>query len=378
MSASPRRSIESGFLSATLLQRVAFIVLVPVLLAAMVVLGVAVSRAGISPVEPAAERSGPVEHAVADDPGDANPVDVPEDAPTPDPPEEPDPPEVTAQVEPVEEPQAPPPPPPYDVAAVQQRLTDLRYYVGPIDGAEGPATRSAVMAFQKVNGLTLDGEVGATTLAALDQPAQPVLRDGPADRIEVDLNIQVLHLITDGELARTMPVSSGNGAAYTTSSGGTAYSLTPVGHFTIERRIRGVRNAPLGTLYDPLYFYRGWAIHGSNSVPPYPASHGCIRLTRADAVWLFDRAPNGMSVSIYGGQHTFPAGSAAPGTDTPAGDVPSEPEPTSPEPAPADAAPAADPADPGPAEPDPAPGGTPPPDPEAEPEPGGLLPPALG
>ncbi|MEX0658542.1 MAG: L,D-transpeptidase family protein [Egibacteraceae bacterium] len=337
----------------------AVLTLVVTLLGAMVGIAVATYRTGMPTGDPAAAGlPDPVEHAGAGDDLDVERLDLPAPAPTPEVVEEPATPPEPAAAEPA------PPPPSYDVVAVQRRLTDLRYYVGPLDGAEGPAMRSAVMAFQKVNGLTVDGAVGATTLAALDTPAQPVLRQGPADRIEIDLNIQVLHLITGGTLERTMPVSSGNGAAYTTSGGGRANSLTPVGHFTVERRIRGVRKAPLGTLYDPLYFYRGWAIHGSNSVPAHPASHGCVRVTRADAVWLFDRAPTGMSVSLYGGQHTFPAGSAAPGTDNPAGDVAPVPAPAPPPPPP-----------PPPTEPSPAPSAPPPPPaPEPQPEGGGLLP----
>jgi lipoprotein-anchoring transpeptidase ErfK/SrfK len=81
-----------------------------------------------------------------------------------------------------------------------------------------------------------------------------------------------------------------------------------VGQFTVERRISGVREADLGTLYDPLYFYKGWAIHGSNAVPAQPASHGCVRVTRADAVWLFERVPDGISVHVHGGQHVFTPG----------------------------------------------------------------------
>lgn len=350
-------------------RRLLLAVLVPALVAAMVGVGVAASRsvptAGPAPAAPPAPDDEDDEAAEDDGEGlgyvgDPNRLLVPEPVPEPTPEDD-----AGEQA---------PPPPSYDVAAVQQRLQDLRYYGGPVDGSEGPATRSALMAFQKVNGVPPDGTVGAATLAALQAPQEPVLRGGPADRIEVDLNIQVLHVILGGELARTMPVSSGNGATYTTASGGRARSLTPVGHFTIERRIRGVRNAPLGTLYDPLYFYRGWAIHGSNSVPPYPASHGCVRVTRADAVWLFNRAPTGMSVSLYGGQHTFTAGSAAPGTDTPAGDVAPAPEPTpTPQPAPAPTpTPSPDPPPP-PAEPGPTPDEQPSPDPE----PGSPVPPAL-
>jgi lipoprotein-anchoring transpeptidase ErfK/SrfK len=220
--------------------------------------------------------------------------------------------------------------PVYDVAAVQRQLTDLRYYAGVVDGKEGPGMRAAVMAFQKVNGLGADGTVGPLTLAALANPVTPALRSGPANRIEVDLDKQVLYFVAGGQLQRIMPVSSGSGQTYGTKGGGTARSLTPVGTFRIERRIKGERNAELGTLYDPLYFYKGWAIHGSNSVPAYPASHGCVRVTRADGVWLFERAPVGTTVVLYGGQHTFTAGSSAPGTDTPAGDTGTQPPPAPP------------------------------------------------
>jgi peptidoglycan hydrolase-like protein with peptidoglycan-binding domain len=256
--------------------------------------------------------------------------------------------------------------PGYDVAAVQRQLTDLRYYVGAVDGEPGGQTTSAVMAFQKVNGLVADGVVGPQTLAALESPAPVQLQGGAGNRIEVDLSKQVLYFVQGGELQRIMPVSSGSGETYATAAGGTARSLTPVGTYTIERRIRGERNAALGTLYDPMYFYRGWAIHGSNSVPAYPASHGCVRLTRADAIWLFDRAPNGIAVILYGGTHTFTAGSGAAGTDTPAGDtgaVENAPEPTEPpaptpeptEPAPTEPEPAPTEPEPAPSEPEPAP-----------------------
>ncbi len=213
--------------------------------------------------------------------------------------------------------------PTFDVAAVQRTLIDLRYYVGPVDGKAGPALRSAVMAFQKVQGLGVDGGVGAATLAALAAPTAPVLKGvGPANRVEVDLTRQVLYVVKGGAVQRIMPVSSGNGATYAQKDGSTARALTPTGFYTIQRRIVGERVADLGTLYDPQYFYKGWAIHGSNSVPAGPASHGCIRVTRSDAKWLLNEINNGMSVHLYGGTHVFSAGSSAPGTDNPTGDNP--------------------------------------------------------
>ncbi len=221
----------------------------------------------------------------------------------------------------------------YDVAAAQRQLTTLKYYVGAIDGARGPSLRSAVMAFQKVQGLGADGFVGPATLAALASPTSPVLRgNAPANRVEIDLSKQVLYVVKGGAISRIMPVSSGNGATYSQKSGGTARALTPSGYYTIQRRIVGEREADLGTLYDPQYFYRGWAIHGSNSVPARPASHGCVRVTRTDAKYLLKALTVGMSVYLYGGSYTFTAGSKAPGTDNPTGDTaadaPVEPTPT--------------------------------------------------
>jgi peptidoglycan hydrolase-like protein with peptidoglycan-binding domain len=207
------------------------------------------------------------------------------------------------------------------IGAVQRRLADLKYYVDAIDGVSGPATISAVMAFQKVNGLTADGVVGPLTRAALDQPVTPALQGGADTRVEIDLTKQVLYYVHDGQFERIVAVSSGSGQSYETSSGGTATSLTPVGTYTVERKIPGLREAPLGSLYDPMYFYAGWAIHGSDSVPSYPASHGCVRVSRADAVWLYPRLAIGTQVSLYGGTHTFSAGSAAAGTSLPAGDT---------------------------------------------------------
>ena len=209
-----------------------------------------------------------------------------------------------------------------DVVAAQRVLTDGGYYVAELDGRRGPALRSALMAFQKVNGLSADGAIGPATLKALAAPRQPVLRgSSPSNRVEVDLSKQVLYVVKGGKISRIMPVSSGNGATYRQKNGSKARALTPVGYYKIQRRIVGERKADLGTLYDPQYFYGGWAIHGSNSVPAGPASHGCVRVTRADAKTLLRSLSNGMAVYLYGGEHTFAAGSSAPGTDNPTGDT---------------------------------------------------------
>lgn len=54
------------------------------------------------------------------------------------------------------------------VKNLQQRLKELGFDPNGVDGKFGAGTQSAVIAFQKANGLTADGKVGPTTLAALN------------------------------------------------------------------------------------------------------------------------------------------------------------------------------------------------------------------
>jgi peptidoglycan hydrolase-like protein with peptidoglycan-binding domain len=55
------------------------------------------------------------------------------------------------------------------VVALQKALAALGLDVGQPDGSFGPATKTAVAAFQTAHGLTPDGIVGATTAKALDE-----------------------------------------------------------------------------------------------------------------------------------------------------------------------------------------------------------------
>lgn len=54
-----------------------------------------------------------------------------------------------------------------EVQRLQQRLKDLGYLSGKVDGKFGGGTKRAVIAFQRRNGLTADGEAGEATLAKL-------------------------------------------------------------------------------------------------------------------------------------------------------------------------------------------------------------------
>jgi lipoprotein-anchoring transpeptidase ErfK/SrfK len=78
---------------------------------------------------------------------------------------------------------------------------------------------------------------------------------------------------------------------------------TPEGRFAVIRQVDGYRESHLGRLYRPKYFHpNGFAFHGSSFVPPYPASHGCVRLSNAamDFIWGRQLAPVGSPVWIHG------------------------------------------------------------------------------
>jgi peptidoglycan hydrolase-like protein with peptidoglycan-binding domain len=53
------------------------------------------------------------------------------------------------------------------VVALKKKLKALRFDPGPIDETFSSATKAAVVAFQKVKGLTQDGIAGPRTLSAL-------------------------------------------------------------------------------------------------------------------------------------------------------------------------------------------------------------------
>jgi peptidoglycan hydrolase-like protein with peptidoglycan-binding domain len=176
------------------------------------------------------------------------------------------------------------------VTELEQRLNDLSYWVGTIDQSFDSRTHHAVVALQKAAGIGRDGIVGPITWGAVDRGARPEARTESGHLIEIDLSRQLLLVVDDGAITQVHDTSTGR-----------TPGATPVGTFSITREIDGYRYAPLGTLYRPKYFYGGVAIHGYTSVPAWPASHGCVRLTyeSMDHVWSTGVAPVGTTVSVY-------------------------------------------------------------------------------
>jgi lipoprotein-anchoring transpeptidase ErfK/SrfK len=169
------------------------------------------------------------------------------------------------------------------VQMVEQRLDQLHYFVGAVDGTYDDDTSEGVLAFQKTNNLDRTGKVDQATWQAMQtakDPA-PLVPGGGPHRVEVDLNRQVLFLYENGALSKIIAVSSGKDS-----------TPTPTGDFAVYSQTQGWETSPLGELYNSQYFTGGYAIHGSPSVPSYPASHGCVRIPMTAADWF----PNHVSI----------------------------------------------------------------------------------
>jgi lipoprotein-anchoring transpeptidase ErfK/SrfK len=187
------------------------------------------------------------------------------------------------------------------VAGLQQRLLDMGFWLPAIDGQYGANTTQAVYALQKANGLPRDGKITSDDQAVLNAGTRPTAASTSGDLVEVDKGRQLLLIIRNGAVQWAMNTSTGSNGTYT-SDGHTYRAITPEGRFSFDRQIDGYHESHLGMMYRPKYFTsEGHAIHGSPSIPPYPASHGCVRLSNPaiDFIWNAGLAPLGSQIWVH-------------------------------------------------------------------------------
>ncbi len=187
------------------------------------------------------------------------------------------------------------------VTNLQNRLVSLGYWLPGVNGVYDDLTQQAVYAFQKVQGLPRTGTVDAATQAAFRNAQRPRPRSTSGYIIEIDKTRQVMMVTTNGTATWTFNISSGSDHPYN-EGGNSGSAHTPEGVFMLIRQVNGPDHGPLGTLWRPKYFtWQGHAIHGYTSVPPYPASHGCVRVSNTAMNWLWDSntLPLGTTVWVY-------------------------------------------------------------------------------
>lgn len=169
------------------------------------------------------------------------------------------------------------------VLALKRRLHELHYALPSVDAGFGFATYEAVLAFQKVNWMARTGRVDGAFWRRLWTASVPKARVRSGDYIEVDKRRQVLFEVRKGQVVNVLHVSTG------------ATGNTPVGTWHVYRESYGWD----WVLLDPMYFLRGFAIHGYPSVPAYPASHGCVRIPIWAARGLRERWGRGTTIRVY-------------------------------------------------------------------------------
>lgn len=182
---------------------------------------------------------------------------------------------------------------PGPVRQAQHLLTELGYPVGPADGIDGPQTRRALCAWRRLAGHPVSRQpLQPGELEALQ--ATTGLPDAePGRGVTVDRTCQALYYRQDGRWRHVHQASTGSDG------------LPREGSYRIQRTRPGWHTstlypAPNPNMYNSLYFRGAIAIHGSNHVPPHPASAGCVRVTPDHADQLFADLAVGDPVRVIG------------------------------------------------------------------------------
>lgn len=189
-----------------------------------------------------------------------------------------------------------------DVRMVQQRLKDLAFDPNLVDGDYGYNTIQAVWAFEKLvmqrPRTEATGEVTPEMWETMKRndlitPRRP---NAPTPRhTEIYLPEQVMVVFSAGKPTLVTHISTGDNEPWCEEvtidpgeqgnptdepikKGICGESITPAGYYYFYNRRSGTRQSKLGTMWNPVYFNEGIAVHGAAQVPNQPASHGCVRI----------------------------------------------------------------------------------------------------
>ncbi len=172
------------------------------------------------------------------------------------------------------------------VELIQQRLAALHFYI-PQTGVYDTGTGLALDAYHRLlhwgTSQTLDRSTVTWLLNGWG--AFKIRYPGDGKHAEGDLSNQLLALIDHDKVLAIYPISSGKPS-----------TPTVLGRFRVYRKTPGY--LPDGMYYSS-FFYTGYAIHGYNPAPDYPASHGCMRVPIVDAISIYDWLTFGDGVDVY-------------------------------------------------------------------------------
>jgi hypothetical protein len=211
-----------------------------------------------------------------------------------------------------------------DVLRLQVRLAQLKFDPGPLDGEFGQATKQAVWAFEKLVLKTprkeATGVVTPEMWEIMQSNVEVIPRrdaDSPS-HVEIYLPEQVMVVFKETEVMLITHVSTGsnepwceevaidpgedgNDTMKQIKVGLCGEAVTPPGIFYFYNRKQGTRESRLGSMYNPVYFNFGIAVHGAILVPLEPASHGCVRIPMSIARYFPALVAYGDRVYVFDG-----------------------------------------------------------------------------
>jgi hypothetical protein len=172
------------------------------------------------------------------------------------------------------------------VTLIQQRLAALHFYISQT-GVYDEGTGLAIDAYHRLLRRGTSRNLDSLTIGALlDGLGEFHVRfPGHGRHAEGNLSLQLLALVNGSQVEDIFPISSGKPS-----------TPTILGSHRIYSRVPGY--LPDGMYYSN-FFLRGYAIHGYDPAPDYPASHGCMRLPIVDAVPAFNWLALGDWVDVY-------------------------------------------------------------------------------
>jgi L,D-transpeptidase-like protein len=151
----------------------------------------------------------------------------------------------------------------------------------------GGKTGRGVLAYRKVNGMSRSMRAGAGLVKKVyaGKGGYEVRHPGAGEHVEAPLSKQVLVFTKGDKPFAIYPISSGKSS-----------TPTVTGHYEFIRQEPGYNSHGM---YYSFYFYGGYAVHGYESVPDYPASHGCLRTFIADQPEIYNRIFFGEDIFIW-------------------------------------------------------------------------------
>ncbi len=172
------------------------------------------------------------------------------------------------------------------VDLIQQRLAALHFYI-PQTGVFDSGTGLALDAYHRLLHWGTYQTLDSRTISFLlnGYGAFPVRFPSHGNHAEGDLALQLLALVSGSHVVAIYPISSGKPS-----------TPTILGDFHVYSKVPGY--LPDG-MFDSNFFIRGYAIHGYDPAPDYPASHGCMRLPIVDALSVYDWLQIGDWVDTY-------------------------------------------------------------------------------